>query len=237
MDHDSYGAETVSEDDRESLRFQFKPKQVKFLFIGESPPGNPKKFFYKKKGALFDNTRKAFSAAGAPWAPETDGVFLEHFASLGCYLVDLCKAGEKVRPKSRSLLDLDVETLAKTIEKLKPEKVIVVIKRVTPFVIEALEKAKHRVSKPDCVLDFPTYGHQEEYRDELKAFLQMLAIPRVTAEEVKARLDRGDALILVDVRKESVYARAHIRGAICLPVTDVESRLDQLPPANLLVFY
>jgi len=62
-------------------------------------------------------------------------------------------------------------------------------------------------------------------------------ILRLTAQEVKARLDRGDALILVDVRKESVHARAHIRGAICLPVTDVESRLDQLPPANLLVFY
>jgi len=62
-------------------------------------------------------------------------------------------------------------------------------------------------------------------------------ILRLTAAEVKARLDRGDALILVDVRKESVYARAHIRGAICLPVTDVESRLDQLPAANLLVFY
>ena len=62
-------------------------------------------------------------------------------------------------------------------------------------------------------------------------------IARLTVEEVKARLDRGDALILVDVRKESVYARAHIRGAICLPVTDVDSCLDQLPAAKLLVFY
>ena len=62
-------------------------------------------------------------------------------------------------------------------------------------------------------------------------------ITRLTVEEVKARLDRGDALILVDVRKESVYARGHVRGAICLPVTDVESRLEQLPAAKHLVFY
>jgi len=62
-------------------------------------------------------------------------------------------------------------------------------------------------------------------------------ILRLTAQEVKARLDRGDALILVDVRKESVYARGHIPGAICLPVTDFESRLDHLPAAKLLVFY
>ena len=62
-------------------------------------------------------------------------------------------------------------------------------------------------------------------------------ITRLTVEEVKARLDREDALILVDVRKESVYARAHVRGAICLPVTDFESRLEQLPAAKHLVFY
>jgi rhodanese-related sulfurtransferase len=62
-------------------------------------------------------------------------------------------------------------------------------------------------------------------------------VARLTVEEVKAHLDRGDAVILVDVRKESVYARAHIRGAICLPVTDFESRLDQLPTARHLVFY
>ena len=67
--------------------------------------------------------------------------------------------------------------------------------------------------------------------------MQTSEILRLSAGEVKARLDREDALILVDVRKESVYARAHIRGAICLPVTDFESRLDQLPTAKLLVFY
>lgn len=62
-------------------------------------------------------------------------------------------------------------------------------------------------------------------------------IPRLTAEDLKARLDRGDALILVDVRKESVYARAHIRGAICLPVTDFETRLALLPAGKSLIFY
>jgi len=62
-------------------------------------------------------------------------------------------------------------------------------------------------------------------------------IPRLTAEDLKARLDRGDALILVDVRKESVYARGHIPGAVCLPVTDFEARLALLPAGKSLVFY
>jgi rhodanese-related sulfurtransferase len=62
-------------------------------------------------------------------------------------------------------------------------------------------------------------------------------VARLTVEEVKARLDRGEALILVDVRKESVYARGHIRGAISLPVTDFATHLDQLPAAKHYVFY
>lgn len=67
--------------------------------------------------------------------------------------------------------------------------------------------------------------------------MKVTEIPRVTAEDLKAQLDRGDALILVDVRKESVYARGHIPGAICLPITEIESRLEDLPADKPLVFY
>ena len=67
--------------------------------------------------------------------------------------------------------------------------------------------------------------------------MEATGVCRVTAEEVKARLDRGDALILVDVRKESVSARGHIPGAVCLPITEFENRLEDLPPDKSLVFY
>jgi rhodanese-related sulfurtransferase len=62
-------------------------------------------------------------------------------------------------------------------------------------------------------------------------------ILRVTVEEAKARLDGGEPLTFVDVRKESVFARGHIPGAVCLPVMDIEARIKGLPPASLLVFY
>ncbi len=67
--------------------------------------------------------------------------------------------------------------------------------------------------------------------------MKATGIPRLTAEDLKARLDRGDALILVDVRKESVYARGHIPGAICVPVPDFETHLALLPAGKPLVFY
>lgn len=62
-------------------------------------------------------------------------------------------------------------------------------------------------------------------------------IARLTVEEVKARLDRGEPLTLVDVRKESVYARGHIPGALCLPITEIEWRLGELPAGKPLIFY
>jgi len=62
-------------------------------------------------------------------------------------------------------------------------------------------------------------------------------IPRLTPEEVKARLDQGDNVAVVDVRKASVYARGNISGAICLPITNLQSSLDELPSGKLLIFY
>ncbi len=62
-------------------------------------------------------------------------------------------------------------------------------------------------------------------------------IPRLTPEAVKEVLDRGDPLVLVDVRKPAVYARGHIPRAICLPVTDMEARIKELPTGKSLVFY
>src|SRR5919199_3184703 len=49
-----------------------------------------------------------------------------------------------------------------------------------------------------------------------------------TVDDVKARLDRGDAFTLVDVREESEYAAGHIPGAVHLSKgvieRDVESK-------------
>ena len=47
------------------------------------------------------------------------------------------------------------------------------------------------------------------------------AVPRVTAEEAKAALDRGEAII-VDVRGPEAYAEAHIAGAVLVPLGNFE---------------
>ena len=39
-------------------------------------------------------------------------------------------------------------------------------------------------------------------------------VKETTVEEVKARLDKGEKLTIVDVREESEYARDHLPGAV-----------------------
>jgi rhodanese-related sulfurtransferase len=64
-------------------------------------------------------------------------------------------------------------------------------------------------------------------------FLQLVQdaksrVRETTVDEVKARLDRGEKLVLLDVREESEYARDHLPGAVHLGKgileRDVESR-------------
>jgi rhodanese-related sulfurtransferase len=54
-------------------------------------------------------------------------------------------------------------------------------------------------------------------------------IRETTVDEVKARLDRGEKLCLVDVREESEWAKDHLPGAIHLGKgvieRDIETRL------------
>ena len=61
-------------------------------------------------------------------------------------------------------------------------------------------------------------------------------VRRVTTEEARAMAERGEALI-VDVRAKGEYDRGHIKGAVCVPRTEIDKRLAQLPKDKLLIFY
>lgn len=75
-------------------------------------------------------------------------------------------------------------------------------------------------------------AHQHSAR-----FLQIVEdakkrIREVGIDDVKARLDRGDKFVLVDVREESEYATDHLPGAIHLGKgiieRDIEGRVPEL---------
>jgi rhodanese-related sulfurtransferase len=64
-------------------------------------------------------------------------------------------------------------------------------------------------------------------------------VKETTIDEVKARLDRGENLTLIDVREESEYARDHLPGAVHLGKgvleRDVEVRCPDLA-AELILY-
>lgn len=58
----------------------------------------------------------------------------------------------------------------------------------------------------------------------------------ISAAEVKAKLDRGDDFLLLDVREPSEFETARIEGAKLMPMGDVPARAHQeLDPEGSIV--
>ena len=55
-------------------------------------------------------------------------------------------------------------------------------------------------------------------------------VREVSIDEVKARLDRGEKFLLVDVREESEYAQDHLPGAIHLGKGIIERDIEERVP-------
>ena len=63
-----------------------------------------------------------------------------------------------------------------------------------------------------------------------------LAIQRVTPEESKEAFDNGEVVFL-DVRSESSYAANHIPGALSIPLSELQSRMDELESSQWIITY
>ncbi|MFQ5637561.1 MAG: rhodanese-like domain-containing protein [bacterium] len=62
-------------------------------------------------------------------------------------------------------------------------------------------------------------------------------VPRVTVGDLKARLDGGEAIVIVDVRSKQAYEQGHIPGALHIPYSETISRLDDFPKDRDIIFY
>ncbi|HET9124416.1 MAG TPA: metalloregulator ArsR/SmtB family transcription factor [Solirubrobacteraceae bacterium] len=61
-------------------------------------------------------------------------------------------------------------------------------------------------------------------------------VEMIGREELLARLDRGEA-VLIDVRPSEEFAAGHIDGARSVPLEEIEQRLDSLPRDTEIVAY
>ncbi|MEA1006580.1 ArsR/SmtB family transcription factor [Bacillus velezensis] len=63
-----------------------------------------------------------------------------------------------------------------------------------------------------------------------------LGMEGVTLSELKERMEKGEVLLL-DVRPAEEYEKAHIPGAISIPIQELENKLSSLPPNCEVVAY
>jgi DNA-binding transcriptional ArsR family regulator len=58
----------------------------------------------------------------------------------------------------------------------------------------------------------------------------------LSRDELRARL-AADMVIVIDVRPATEYRQGHIAGALSIPITDLETRLAELPPTQEVIAY
>ena len=59
--------------------------------------------------------------------------------------------------------------------------------------------------------------------------MEPMSITEVSPEQLKARLERGDDVVVVDLRQAWEYQAGHIPGALSLFIEEMPMRLSELP--------
>lgn len=69
--------------------------------------------------------------------------------------------------------------------------------------------------------------------------VQAQQVPRITPEALKALIDQGQSVTIVDVRQPDAYIQSPltILGAIRIPPDEIENRLREIPRGELVVTF
>ena len=68
-------------------------------------------------------------------------------------------------------------------------------------------------------------GHDDEY------------IEPISAERVQKLLGGGEKFVFVDLRPAGEFKKAHLPGALSIPIAELPKRLDEIPKAGRVVLY
>ena len=71
----------------------------------------------------------------------------------------------------------------------------------------------------------------------VEAYLGSQGLEPMSREELLARLEAGEDLVVVDVRPTEEYRAAHVAGAVSIPLDELEQRLRELPHGRQIVAY
>lgn len=123
----------------ERARRRYRPRRVAVLVVGESPPASGR-FFYHADSGLYRAVQDVFAAV---YTTPMRQSFLESFRHHGWYLVDLCggPVDRLDRSARRAAHVAGVPQLARTVACLRPSAIVLVVRRISPQVRQALRRA------------------------------------------------------------------------------------------------
>ncbi len=149
-------------------------------------------------------------------------------------LLELLAQGEKSVDQLASELTIDIKLASAHLRALREAR-LVTSRKEGKFVV-------YRLTGDDVASLWVTLRQvAEEHLIELRVALdQMLAEPKklltVDRSSLLKRAKRGDVLV-IDVRPQEEFERAHLPFARSMPVQEIESRLAELPKDKEIVAY
>lgn len=174
------------------LTERFRPSTVRVLFVGESSPAGST-HFYRANSGLYRATREAFDLASVAARPSEAIGFLDWFRDLGCWLVDLADRPFEEVPTAEHAAEMEaaIARLATTMLATRPEKVVVVLRRIAPAVRAAAQLAGVAGEAID-VLPFPTRQWRPVYIEQLTGLVNEV-LGRSALPELRRTGERNQA--------------------------------------------
>jgi DNA-binding transcriptional regulator YiaG len=150
------------------LRARYLPAKVRVLFVGEAPPAGGT-FFYAGNSQMYRLLRETLQSR---LGDQDD--FLQAFKDRGYFLDDLVLEPFDQIPatKRASILRRNVPFLARRMTRYQPEIVVTLLKRIGPYVEDAISRARADVQHY-CV-SFPGTGQQGNFRREMAKIVPLL---------------------------------------------------------------
>ncbi len=98
---------------------------------------------------------------------------------------------------------------------------------------------------PDCVvcgpnpsvtrlIDYEEFCGIPRAKEEEK---REMGVPAITVQDLKAKMDKGDAFVLVDVREPQEFAISHLPGSLKIPLGTLPANVNKLSTADAIVVH
>lgn len=165
----------MSKEDYLNLRNKYLPKNLKLVFILESPPHSGG-YFYNPKGKTTEHLFSAMMRCVLNFAPDSKEKGLKEFRDKGYFLVDASYTPVNHLPRAqrKHIILRDYKTLVKDLRNLIGNKkipVTLVKANICRLLEERLKKDRFNVINKNLVIPFPSNGWQKKFCIKIKQLI------------------------------------------------------------------